>query len=135
VRLLFVCLVAISLAACGGMPNSGTPLQAAAVMPAPQPPGVSGYCAQPPETAAQPFWDALCNGNAVPTTVALTPDRWSELQSIQTAVDGFDHLCSLGLLGSAVFGRRLQDVCGADCAGLARSRLAGRRSAGGDSFR
>ena len=87
-RVLFACLVAISLAACGGMPNTGGPLQAAMVLPAPQPPGVSGYCAQQPAAEAQPFWDALCNGAAAPTTVALTPDRWNELQSIQTAVDG-----------------------------------------------
>jgi predicted transglutaminase-like cysteine proteinase len=87
VRVLFSCLIAISLAACGGMPNSGEPLQATSVLPAPQPPGVASYCAQQPPSAAQPFWDSFCNGDATPTTVALTPDRWDELQSIQTAVD------------------------------------------------
>jgi len=88
VRLLFVCLVAISLAACGGMPNSGGSLHAASVIPAPQPPGVASYCAQPPAPAAQPFWDAFCDGDATPTTVALTPERWSELEAIQAEVDG-----------------------------------------------
>jgi predicted transglutaminase-like cysteine proteinase len=87
VRLLFVFIVVISLVACGGMPNIGTPLRASTVLPAPQPPGVAGYCAQPPEAAAQPFWDTFCSSNAAPATVALTPDRWSELQSIQTEVD------------------------------------------------
>ncbi len=80
-------ILAISLGACSAMPNDGTVLRAAATLPTPQPVGAASYCAAPSATAAQPFWDAFCNGNAIPTTVALTPDRWSELQSVQTEVD------------------------------------------------
>ena len=80
-------ILAVSLGACSAMPDNGTVLQDAGSVPTPQPVGAAAYCAAPSATAAQAFWDAFCNGNATPTTVALTPDRWSELQSVQTEVD------------------------------------------------
>jgi predicted transglutaminase-like cysteine proteinase len=71
------------------MPNGGgSALQAAAVMPAPNPVGASDFCAAMPAASAQPFWDNFCQGDANPVAVALTPEHWDELASIQRQVDG-----------------------------------------------
>jgi predicted transglutaminase-like cysteine proteinase len=88
-RIILVILFAITLTACGGMPDgAGSALQNAAAMPAPQPVGAKDYCAVIPAAAAQPFWDNFCQADAAPVTVALTPERWNELASIQNQVDG-----------------------------------------------
>ena len=105
-RWFLVLLFAMTLAACGGMPNGGgSTLQAAAVMPAPHPVGAGDYCAALPAPAAQPFWDNFCNTEAQPVTVALTPERWDELAAVQHQVDAsiaygsaysWDPLASIG---------------------------------------
>jgi predicted transglutaminase-like cysteine proteinase len=87
-RIVLVILFAITLAACGGMPTDGGALQAASVMPAPKPAGAGDYCAAMPAAGAQPFWDNFCQDDAAPVTVALTPEGWNELASIQNQVDG-----------------------------------------------
>jgi predicted transglutaminase-like cysteine proteinase len=88
-RIILAILFAMTLAACGGMPdNAGSALQAASVTSAPKPVGASDYCAVTPAASAQPFWDNFCQGDAAPVTVALTPERWNELASIQQQVDG-----------------------------------------------
>ncbi len=82
-RIILAILFAITLAACGGMPDSGgSALQAASVMPAPKPVGAGDYCGVMPAAGAQAFWDNFCQGDAAPVSVALTPERWNELASI-----------------------------------------------------
>lgn len=105
-RIILAILFAITLTACGGMPNGGgSALQAASVTPASKPVGAGDYCAATPAAGAQPFWDSFCQGDAAPAIVALTPGRWNELASIQQQVDGsitygstssWDPLASIG---------------------------------------
>jgi len=88
-RIIFVVLFAITLTACGGMPNGGgSALQATASLPAPQPVGAKDFCAASPAMAAQLFWENFCQADAAPATVALTQERWRELAAIQNQVDG-----------------------------------------------
>jgi predicted transglutaminase-like cysteine proteinase len=87
VRVLFSFIFAISLGACSTMPENGTALPGLVSVAAPQPPGATSYCSAQPAASAQAFWNAFCEADSRPVIVALTPERWHDLQVIQYKVD------------------------------------------------
>jgi predicted transglutaminase-like cysteine proteinase len=79
-------MVALLLGACSAVPERGTMLQSLGA--APQPFGSTADCTPAHQDgAAQAFWDDFCHPAAAQATVALTPERYRELEGVQHDVN------------------------------------------------
>jgi predicted transglutaminase-like cysteine proteinase len=86
--LYFLSLMMFSSGCSTQMPGTDNPpLQALANEPAPSPFGMPSYCSTTPKPKAHLFWQAVCRNTALPTKIALTTQRWTDLQKIEADVN------------------------------------------------